>query len=212
VGLQRFFFHGYGADMHDLAPLSQMMDPKGQVNWYFPNGILDVLIGPGFYGRAWFPIDLARYERAMKMGRAEDISSSRSPGMDHAIELAAEMLTELQSRHSSVIIGGFSQGAMMATELSFTLKEKPKGVVIMSGVLIDEANWRQKISLNKGMSYLQSHGKSDAILSYEGAKKLNELLNQSGWRGDFVGFSGGHEIPMEVIQRVGSFVLKKSKD
>jgi predicted esterase len=40
-------FHGFGADMHDLASLQDILNPSGkQLNWIFPQGIHSVPIGP----------------------------------------------------------------------------------------------------------------------------------------------------------------------
>ena len=77
--------HGYGADQTDLAPLADMMDPDGKFHWYFPNGVLEVIIAPGFSGRAWFQIDMAEYESAMREGRLRDLTKNRPEGFDFAL-------------------------------------------------------------------------------------------------------------------------------
>src|SRR6185437_12531546 len=51
-------FHGFGADAHDLAPLSDVSS-QIKATWIFPNAGLQVPIAPGFMGRAWFHIDVA---------------------------------------------------------------------------------------------------------------------------------------------------------
>ena len=61
--------HGYGANFEDLAGLMPYADPAQLYNWIFPNGILDVPIGPHMSGKAWFPIDIAALERQLQKGR-----------------------------------------------------------------------------------------------------------------------------------------------
>ena len=47
------FFHGFGADAYDLKSLSEVLSTKNPSRWVFPQGILEVPIGPGWTGRAW---------------------------------------------------------------------------------------------------------------------------------------------------------------
>ena len=106
-------FHGYGADAYDLYALAQHIDPKENYNWVFPNGPLEVPIGPGFFGRAWFPIDMSAHEEAACEGRGVDYSKKRPPGVDKVASKALEFLKEINFQPSEHILGGFSQGSMM---------------------------------------------------------------------------------------------------
>lgn len=203
------FFHGFGADMNDLYPLAEMMDPQEQLNWYFPNGILDVVIAPGFRGRAWYPVNMRKLEELMRQGQTADLSEMRPDGLDNAITHAKDFMGEISKLHKNILIGGFSQGAMLCTELACKLPTAPVGVVLMSAGFIDKNLWTQILPQRTGIPYVQSHGTNDAILSFDAAKKLNALLNKSGWRGDFVSFTGGHEIPPPVLTRVSAFIQKQ---
>ena len=49
-------FHGYGADAYDLQTLSDVLRPKKPTDFLFPQGVLEVPIGPGWTGRAWWNI------------------------------------------------------------------------------------------------------------------------------------------------------------
>src|SRR5690606_9874605 len=51
-------FHGYGADCNDLFSLGEMIRTQRTYNWLFPNGHLEVPIGPCWTGRAWWNIDM----------------------------------------------------------------------------------------------------------------------------------------------------------
>ncbi len=199
-------FHGYGADQYDLLPLADMMDPRKQCTWYFPNGPMELMMGPGFTGRAWFQIDVQGLERAMREGRTRDMSGNRPAGFDVALKAARTFVKDVQTHHDSLFIGGFSQGAMMATELGLTLQPRPKGLVILSGALLDKGNWKKLAAQAAGLPFLQSHGENDAILGIQGAEDLHQVLTSAGMQGDFIRFRGGHEIPLTVIQQVASFV------
>lgn len=198
-------FHGYGADFTDLMPVADMMGLR-DVTWYFPNGTQQVIIGGGMSGRAWFPIDMDRIEKQMVKGEHFDFTNHRPQGIDRARDLATKFYDEVAKSHNQVYLGGFSQGAMLATEIALTAKRKPDGLVLMSGVLLDEPNWKKLATKLNGVRFIQSHGKNDVILGYEFGEKLFEMLTDAGLDGNFIQFSGGHEIPPKVIQQIASFL------
>ena len=115
-------FHGYGADAFDLLPLSQELTNGRRVRWLFPQGVLEVPLGFHMMGRAWFPIDIDALNQAMAQGGHRDFARERPPGMNEACMAARAMLDELNIPMGRIVLGGFSQGAMIATELALTGK------------------------------------------------------------------------------------------
>ena len=113
------FFHGFGANMHDLASLSREMSLQQNTNWYFPDGFLEVPIGPGWTGKAWFPIPLRELEQAMLRGETLDLSKRLVPDMAVAVNKAKKFLSTLPFTPEQIILGGFSQGSMLAMALAF---------------------------------------------------------------------------------------------
>jgi phospholipase/carboxylesterase len=198
------FLHGYGADSSDLVPLSDMMNLSKDVTWVFPEAPLQVIIAPGFTGRAWFQIDTHRLEQAMIAGEPADLSQSTPKGLDSARALVAQMYDELLKQHSKIVVGGFSQGAMLATELTLTQSKKPTGLVIMSGAPISIDRWQTLAASCPGLPFVQSHGKNDALLGYDFAENLFQILTDAGLDGEFLSFNGGHEIPPKVIEQISN--------
>jgi phospholipase/carboxylesterase len=209
-GAAVILFHGYGADFADLLPVAEMMGLPQDVTWVFPNAPMEVIIAPGFYGRAWFQIDSKRLEEAVRKGEPSDLSESNPPGLESARKLATSLYDDLLKKHSNIVIGGFSQGAMLATELALTHAKKPAGLVVLSGALICKSRWQTMANSCAGLQFFQSHGKNDAILGYAGAEKLFDLLTTADLNGDFMQFSGGHEIPAKVIERLGKFLRSRT--
>jgi phospholipase/carboxylesterase len=199
-------FHGYGASAYDLYPLHQVIDaPKG-TNWVFPDGHLEIPIGPGYYGKAWFPIDMEALQRAMMTGSFRDFSEITPPGLDLAREKALSMLEALAIPFEKLIIGGFSQGAMLSTDIALRNEKSPRGLSILSGTLLNKDLWVELAAKKSSMTFFQSHGRADPVLGYQPAKDLNQLLRDAGMVGEFVSFPGGHEIPMEVIQGMNRYI------
>ncbi len=203
-------FHGYGADNKDLASLAHHIPGSENQSWYFPNGILEVPISPFMTGRAWFPIDLEDFERAQATGTFRDYSKKRQKGFDEALEKINELYFHLSGKYKKVILGGFSQGAMVATELALKNSDEIQGLMIFSGVLVNEELWGLLIKEANTINFIQSHGAQDEVLSVEGARSLYELLKNSNHKGDYYEFSGGHEIPMECLTKAGSFLKELS--
>jgi phospholipase/carboxylesterase len=202
-------FHGYGADASDLMPLSEMMKIPN-ANWIFPDAPMEVSIAPGFHGRAWFNIDQSRLEKAMVQGEPMDMSQTTPSGFEGAAKLAKSFFAELSQTYKNIFVGGFSQGAMLATELALSSTTvKPKGLIILSGTWICGKRWIDMAQKNNSIPFFQSHGKNDALLGYSYAENLNEALNAAGMFGEFMSFSGGHEIPPQIIKGVERFIVSQ---
>ncbi|MES2963677.1 MAG: esterase [Bdellovibrionota bacterium] len=201
-------FHGYGADMHDLATLAEVVQAPKDTNWYFPNGHHSIPLGGQYEGRAWFPISVSELEKSMSTGQAMDFTAIVPPGMKKAREKAESFLRELGVPASKLVIGGFSQGAMLATDVTMHMKERPAGLALLSGTLVNSEEWKQLAPGKTGLRFFQSHGSRDGVLGFAAAQKLEMLLRGGGWQGQIQRFEGAHEIPPEVIIQLGAFLRK----
>ncbi|MGZ3723245.1 MAG: alpha/beta hydrolase, partial [Bdellovibrionales bacterium] len=128
----------------------------------------------------------------------------RPPGMDASCELVYDMIFNLNSE--KLVLGGFSQGAMVSTEVALNNPDDVHGLILLSGALLDQANWSKKASALKGKPFIQSHGAQDPVIPLAAAQKLYDLLKTGGMEGPFINFSGGHEIPLPVLQKTKSFI------
>lgn len=198
------FFHGYGADMMDLASLSQAVQAPKSSNWYFPNGHLAVPIGPHHEGRAWFPISLSELER----GGNIDLSTVVPPGLKRARENALEFIQKLGVAPEKLVLGGFSQGAMLATELMLHMEKPPAALALLSTTLVNAESWSTLAKKHAGFRFFQSHGARDQVLSFALAQRMEGVLKEAGWQGQLQRFEGGHEIPFEVLSQLGAFLRK----
>jgi phospholipase/carboxylesterase len=199
--------HGFGADMSDLAPLHSYLDPKGCFNWIFPNGVLEVPIGPHATGRAWFPIRMTDIEAAALRGEVVDFADVFPDGMAAAEQRLKGLITHLRLDLCDLVLGGFSQGAMMTCQVALTLPSDVAGMILFSGTCINRKVWEQNAPQHASIPFIQSHGKEDPILGFRHAERLHTLLTNAGLNGKFMGFQGFHEIPMPVIREASDFLL-----
>ncbi len=202
-------FHGYGADSNDLASLGEMIPGADKLNWLFPNGNLEVPIGPGWTGRAWWPINMMEIQQAAARGEHRDLADEKPPGMEKVRDLAFEMIRQMKVPWNKIILGGFSQGSMLATELYLRAPESPAGLVILSGTLLNQKEWSDLATKRAGETFFQSHGQSDPVLGFKQAQKLETVLTQNGMKGSLIGFKGGHEIPMPILQKLGVYLQNR---
>lgn len=200
------FFHGYGADANDLFPLSDMISTQKTCNWLFPQGILEVPIGPAWMGRAWWNIDMMAIQEAAARGETRDMSLEVPKGLTKARELAFAMIKQMRVPWNQIVLGGFSQGAMLATDLYLHAPETPAGLVLMSGTLINQEEWRPLLAARQGQKFFQSHGENDLVLGIKQARKLESFLCQGGLKGSLLSFRGGHEIPPVVLTKIGEYL------
>lgn len=197
-------FHGFGADMNDLESLKDAMNPDQiELNWIFPNGIFSVPIGPGFTGRAWWPLQMAQLP--------SDWTNYSPPEMTDLVPRVLKLIESLNVPWSQIILGGFSQGAMLATEIYFQASQKPLGLLSLSGSLIHKETWVQKCAERKNEKIFLSHGEQDQVLPSGGTQKLIQVLKQNELLVDFVSFQGGHEIPLQVCARAKKYLTEKTE-
>ncbi|MGE3684514.1 MAG: alpha/beta hydrolase [Bdellovibrionales bacterium] len=190
--------HGFGADANDLFPLAEYLDPDQKWTFYFPDALLEVPIGPGFMGRGWFPISVRELETGI------DFTQVRPPGLDESSAAVSELIFHLNS--DRLVLGGFSQGAMVSTEVAMNQPEDVAGLVLYSTTLLDEAGWAKKAPGLKGKPFIQSHGALDTVLPLAAAQRLYHLLKSAGAEGSLLTFSGAHEIPLPVLKKTQEFL------
>jgi phospholipase/carboxylesterase len=201
--------HGYGAPGDDLVGLAHAID-AGNVRWFFPEAPLDV----DGYGRAWWPIDMVKLQmELMRGGRVWDPDATPD-GLLQARDALIETLRALIDQHGvdpkKAILGGFSQGAMITTDVALTGGLGFHNLAILSGSHLSSARWDEGISrVGKQLHVLQSHGRSDPLLSFGVAELLHKKLVDAGADASFIPFQGGHEIRPNVLDAFGLFARSR---
>ena len=205
-------FHGYGACAEDLIPLAGIVAPHCKV--YFPDGVLRVPTGPHSTGRAWFPIDMIALNQAMQSGQHRSFAETIPDGFDAALTATDRVLHALFKDHDQIIIGGFSQGAMLAAAHALTYEAQLAGLVLLSGNIVDQNRFKRDatsgslLTQMNNLKVFQSHGQHDPILSLAGAETLRDAFKALGADVEFVHFLGGHEIPGDVCLKLAKFMQR----
>ena len=209
--------HGFGAPGDDLVPLGphllesnpQLIDRAVIV---FPAAPLSLADYGYPMGRAWWPLDMEALNRAVESGEFRDLRTQSPTELPESRRRFAVTISELKEEFGltdkQLVVGGFSQGSMLATDYALHAETKPAALVVWSGSLINEAVWRPLTSSLSGVPVVQSHGTSDPVLPFAASKWLEEMLQSGGANVEFIEFSGPHTIPPEALEATGKLLVK----
>lgn len=201
--------HGFGAPADDLVSLWRVLDVPSEVRFVFPAA--PIVFDTGFgLGRAWWMIDMERMHRAILSGASRDLSLEVPEGLADAREKLGAMLDEVERSlgvgGERIVLGGFSQGAMLSLDLALRTDRKLGGLALMSGTIIAETEWTPLFARRAGLPVMQSHGAGDPMLPFAIAERLRDLMTGAGLALDWVPFRGGHEIPPSVVDHLGMLI------
>jgi phospholipase/carboxylesterase len=195
--------HGFGAPGDDLVGLADYIDAPEGTRFVFPPAPLEPPQLAG--GRAWWMLDLERIERALATGQPRDLTDEDPVGLPDARKHVTALVAPLGE---PLVLGGFSQGAMVACDVALHLPKPPTALVLLSGAPVGLARWKPLLPKLAGVPVFQSHGQKDALLSYTAAERLRDELVAAGAKVEWVPFAGGHEIPPTVLDKLGAFLRK----
>jgi phospholipase/carboxylesterase len=200
--------HGFGAPGFDLVDLGSMFEVPSEVRFVFPEAPL--ALGPGFSGgRAWWMLDMALFEaraRGERIDRSDDIPDALPAVSASLTTLVEQVEQRFALKRKQVVLGGFSQGSMLALDVALHMAEKPAGLLLMSSTLIATPRWTPRMASLADLPIVLSHGAQDALLPLADAERLAQLLRDAGTKLRWVEFRGGHEIP-PVVLRKGSELI-----
>ncbi|HUJ59985.1 MAG TPA: hypothetical protein VLX92_15880, partial [Kofleriaceae bacterium] len=215
--------HGFGAPGDDLVSLAGVLPRSAR--YVFPAAPLEL---DGMFGgrapvapdqaraggaRAWWLLDLARLEAELRAGIPRDRSDEIPAGLPAAREHVTRLLDQLGPRlggGGKLVLGGFSQGAMLAIDVALHREPLPDAIVAMSGTLVAEAEWQPRMARLRGVPVFQSHGRYDMLLPFTVAETLRDRMRAAGATVDWQPFVGGHEIPPGVVGALSEFLTRSS--
>ena len=207
--------HGYGAPGNDLVSVGEYLcrsdsSISENICFIFPEGPLS-LDNIGLSGaRAWWEIEFPSLPRPIDGIDPRDLSKDIPKGMTLASNMLMDLVNQIMLDYSvssnRIILGGFSQGSMITTDVALKMDQPLGGLIVMSGTLVCEEVWK-KLSQNKEViKIFQSHGRLDPLLSFNAAERLKELFIEAGFDHKFLPFDGFHEIPEEVLLQTSKFI------
>jgi phospholipase/carboxylesterase len=158
-------FHGRGADEHDLYPLLDFLDPERRLLGVTPRGPFS--FPPG--GAHWYALrEVGHPDRDTFRETYEQVGA----WLDVFLE-------EHGIGYEQAVLGGFSQGAVMA--YSFALGKgrlRPAALIALSGFIPSVDGF--ELDLGRIPPVAIGHGTYDPIIAVEFGRRARELLEEAG--------------------------------
>lgn len=203
--------HGYGAHGQDLLDVGRALQNRPNVFLLLPQAPLALV--PDHNQFAWWPLDWNRLQAIQQGDRPAALSFYNDPpqGMEATRHQLADWIThatkDLQLTSSNhVVLGGFSQGAMLAADLCITQDIPLAALLLFSGATVNHAQWQKCQPRPKNTPCFQSHGKQDPILPFFMAETLHLSLQDALNPVWFCVHPFGHDIPKQVLADASRFL------
>jgi phospholipase/carboxylesterase len=202
--------HGYGAPGDDLVALQRVLPVPREVRFVFPEAPLAPQELRSFGGRAWWPIDVMGLQLAASQGRIRERMHAVPEGLvearAHLIAMLDVMQQKLNVASDRVLLGGFSQGSMLALDVALHDSRPFAGLALLSSTLLCVSEWQPLMAARKDLPVLQTHGTQDGVLPHAVALEQRDMLEAAGLDVTWISFPGGHELPPLVLQALADFI------
>jgi phospholipase/carboxylesterase len=158
-------FHGRGADEFDLHPLLDFLDPERRLLGVTPRGPLS--LPPG--GAHWYVLREVGYpDRETFLAGYRDVGG----WLD-------EFLADHRLGHDETVLGGFSQGAVMAYAFALGAgRPRPAALIGLSGFIPIVDGF--ELDLSAAPPVAIGHGTFDPIISVEFSRQARRTLEDAG--------------------------------
>jgi phospholipase/carboxylesterase len=159
--------HGRGADEHDLLPLLEALDPGHRVEGLLPRGPL--ALPPG--GAHWYAV--------YRVGTPDPATFWPTFG---ALTAWVDAIPEAVGvPYDRVVLGGFSQGAVMASAVTLAAgRPRPAGLLMLSGFIPVVEGLDLDLSAAAGLPVAIGHGSHDPVIDVGFGRDAAQRLREAG--------------------------------
>jgi phospholipase/carboxylesterase len=159
--------HGRGANENDLAPLLHALDPDRRFVGILPRGPLS--LPPG--GAHWYVLrEVGSPDRETFLQTYASLT-----------EWVDGVLAEHAVAPERLVLGGFSQGAVMAYSLALAAsRPRPAAILAFSGFIPRVDGFELELESRAGLPVSISHGSLDPIIGVEFGREARRRLEEAG--------------------------------
>jgi predicted esterase len=199
--LMLVLLHGYAMRPADLAPFAHSIGVPAL--FLLPQGPVTSPVG----GHAWWSVDLDAREAAIAAG-PRDLADDHPRGLPAAREHLGRFLDAAIARFQprQLVLGGFSQGGMLSLDWALRGSRSVAALVLLSASLLSMSDWLPHRARLQNLPVFVSHGVTDPDLAFAAGERLRDFVLESGARGAWVSFDGGHEIPLVAWRGLRKFL------
>jgi phospholipase/carboxylesterase len=177
--------HGRGVDESDLFPLLDAFDPDARLLGATPRGPLS--LPPGGYH--WYIVERVGFPHRETFMESFELLTAWLDGLAEEGGVPWER----------TVIGGFSQGAVMAYALALAEgRQSPAGLLAMSGFIPEVEGFELDLA-RPGLPIAITHGSLDPIIGVEFGRAARQRLEAAGNRLLYRESPVGHGIDPAVL-------------
>ena len=178
--------HGRATDENDLFGILDVLDPDRRLTGVTVRGPLS--LPPG--GRHWYVVPRVGFPDPdtflATLGQLSDLLQTLSGVLD--------------VDSSRTVLGGFSQGAVMAYALGLgSGRPVPAGVLALSGFIPTVPGFELDLGTRRDLPVAIAHGSLDPVISVQFARQARARLEQAGLAVSYHESALGHTIDPRVI-------------
>ena len=189
------WLHGFGADMHDLTGLAELIGPADYIH-VLPNAPLGGFGAGDGSIRAW-------YERGGKE-RPESVRLA----LDAIDTLASAVLARFHIPERKALLVGFSQGGSLALRYGVTKPERFAGLAILSGSLKRVEELRETLPTSRDQALFVAHGVHDLLVPVSWGRRAATFLREQGYAPEYREYPIEHAIGNEEIMALQAWVAR----
>ena len=189
--------HGYGSNAGDWLQFEHKLKAPQNGRLVFPQGPLRGPTG----ARGWWWLNIEGHVPPGE--RYPDFSVANPGGIKVASRLVRNLLADVPG---PIVLGGFSQGAMLSAEIAFQTDQELAALVLLGGTTVNEAAWVKRFPGRRMMPIFIAHGRIDGVLPFATMERFQARLKAAGLNVTWFPYDGGHDIPEEVIRALNAFV------
>jgi phospholipase/carboxylesterase len=177
--------HGYGSSELHMATLGRLVDPRSRFTILAPRGPIEL---PHRNGAAW----------ALPRRRVPEQFGQSLARLDAELDAQCEARG---ARREDVVVGGFSQGAILALALAVSPgRPVPAGVLSWCGTLPFDRGIDVDLSRLAGVPVLFQVGVRDDVIPVEAMRRSANELRACGASLTAREYEGlGHDVSLELL-------------
>jgi len=180
-----FLLHGNAEDERSFAAYGALLDPRREFALVVPRGPLVAKDGFGWY----------------RVGARGPEPDTFFPALAHVESLLERACDEQALPREQALIGGFCQGAALATALALGASARciPPGLLFMSGYWAQPAGMQYRSADPARTAVLAISGTHDATIPPERQEDAARAIEARGLRVERRSFAMGHQVTLESL-------------